>query len=183
MQIFINLYFLVIGLNVGVRYVPPSNTVDPNPQPTLIEDVPEEQFHVEEATLFAGSGRGSGRTFNSNIVRIIPDTDYHRFFQFNILGTSLRSSYKFIFERDEYRRILNVIKLHGNKRPARGIDNLQTYVASIKGIQFLVHKTRFGTLVGASPPPPNQLAKSKVKDHKPKIEPKKPEPREKRLKI
>lgn len=105
---------------------------------------------MEDVTLWAGSKRNPCRNFKN--VGPIADVVYHRFFQFNIFGTDL----KFVFERDAYRRIINVVKLNGNTRPKRGSDNLRTYVATINGIQFLVHKTRAGYIVGASPPP-NQV--------------------------
>lgn len=169
MQIFTNLFFS--GLNSGVHYVIPSNNVDPEPQPTFIEDVPEDQFQVEETTLSAGRGKKSGRTFNSNFVRTIPDTVYHRYFQYNILGTEL----KFVFERDEYRRLVNVFILNGNKRPGKGRSYVATYVATINGIQFLLHKTGSGYIIGASPPP-NQVPITKVANQRPRIEPEGPGP-------
>lgn len=173
----INLCYRFTGLNAVIRHVSPPVKIVPNPQ-LILADVPLELFHVEDTTLSARKGRSSWRTFNTDFVQTTADTEYHRFFQYNVLGTGL----KFVFERDAYRRIVDVYKLDENKRPVKGRKYLPTYVATINGIQFLVHKNSVGSIVGASAPP-NQVSKRVVANHTPRTEPDAEGPRHKRSRI
>lgn len=139
-----------------------------NPRPSLIMYVPLSKFHVEKNTL--RGAKISNRLFNED-VQLIGDKEgeYDRYFQINILGTDL----KFMFERDQYRRILNVVKLNGNLRPepGQGRTVFTTFAASANGIEFLVHRLAKGdnTIVGASAPP-NQVVRNEEEKKRIRLE-------------
>lgn len=110
--------------------------------------VPLEDLHVDP--YIYQQMNNSSRVFNRFIqFRNPDDISNHRFC--TIIVGEEGKDVTFLFHKDNYGRIINVYTLPNNIRPSED-RSLKTHVATLYGLEFLVHKNRVGDIVGASPP-------------------------------
>lgn len=92
----------------------------------------------------------SHRVFNDYITFQKPGPAQYRYFVTTVGVVGNEVTFK--FQSDCYGRLVDVHTLPENIGPAQD-GSLATHVASINGVEFLVHKDSYGFIVGAFPPP------------------------------
>lgn len=127
------------GLSRGsVTPESPNYHIDDTSATLFLDD---DQLHVETQTFLHKNN--PYRLFNQ--VHHTADPDNHLDYQIIIGGNK-----HFRFKEDKQGRVLDVERVPKNKRPG-GNSRIRTYVATVLGKQFLLHK-HHGIIVGASAP-------------------------------